>query len=209
MIGRAAAVALGSILLATACVHVPNEAPELSREIGARMLALRSAHLAKGRAYMDSKRVEVHRFIVEQWVPTFTRTALESPAVKAEIGKATTTEQQVELFTGLGLRIQKQIDAKRTEMMRPIGELERELVSSIQNAHEEAAAANAALTALLAAHAGTTEKQEQLLQKFKLDEKLASSLTKAERVVGLMTAGKDAMEQNRGLIDEILSSLRN
>lgn len=195
-----------AVVLAAACVHVPKEAPELSRQVEGRMLALRSAHLATVRAYVAAKRVQVDRFVAEQWVPAFTQNVLSSGAVQSEIAKATTPARQVELFSGLGLRIQKQIDGKRTEMMRPLDELERQLVGSVQTAYDEALAANSALTALLEAHADTTQKKDELLQRFAIDEKLSAAFEKAERVVGLMTAGKDAFEQNRARIEELLGS---
>ena len=202
------AIAAALLVAAPACVHVPKEAPALSRELGGRILALRAAHLAAVRGYVDGKRAEVDRFIQEEWLPAYAKNVMQEPAIQRIVESATTPADRIELLTGLSQRIQKRVDQRRVEMMRPLDELERELVRRTQAAYDELTAGNAALTALLDAHAETSSKQEEVLKTLNVDEKLAAGLGKVEQVVGLMTAGKDAFEQNKVAIGQILESMR-
>jgi len=205
---RRIAFAAALLVVAPACVHVPKEAPALSRELGSRILALRAAHLAAVRAYIGGKRAELDRFVHEQWLPTYAKSVMEEPAIQKVVASATTPADRVEVLTGLGQRIQKRIDQRRSELMRPLDDLERELVGRIQAAYDEVTAGNAALTALLDAHADTSAKQDEILKRLEVDEKLATALGKVEKVVGLITAGKDALEQNQATIGQIIESMR-
>jgi len=108
---------------------------------------------------------------------------MEEPATQKVVASATTPADRVELITGLGQRIQKRVDRRRSELMRPIDELERELLGRIQVSYDEILAGNSALTALLEAHAETSAKQDEILKKLEVNEKLATALAKVEKVV--------------------------
>src|SRR3954465_12899716 len=75
-------IAAGLLLSLAACAHVPREAPELSAGLAGRMQAVKAAHLQAVHLYMGGKRAEVDRFVEQEWLPVFSRTALESAAVQ-------------------------------------------------------------------------------------------------------------------------------
>ncbi|ABS28184.1 hypothetical protein [Anaeromyxobacter sp. Fw109-5] len=200
---------VGALLVALpACVHVPNQAPALSRELGSRVAALRAAHLATIRAYFDAKREHVDRFVQDEWIPAYAKNVLDEPAIQKILASAQTPADRVEVLVGLGQRIQRRIDQRRAEMMRPLDDLERELARRVEAEYDGVTASNAAITALLDAHAETTSTQEGALGAIHVDRTLAAALDKVEKVVGLMTAGKDAFEENEAAIKKVIESLR-
>lgn len=192
------------------CVHVPKEAPELSGELAGRMQTVKAAHLQAVRLYMAGKRADVDRFIEQEWLPVFAKNALESQGIQRAVQqmcKGDNAAERVELLVGLGTRLQAQLNRKRTELMRPLDEFERGLVQELEVTYNEMTAMNATLTGLLQAHADTTKTQTEILQKLHVTDHIASTLDDADKIVGLLTSGRDAFERNRDKIDEILKSV--
>src|SRR5712675_2354351 len=94
------------------CVHVPQEAPQLSLELAGRMQAVRVAHLQSVRLYMAAKHAEVDTFIAREWLPVFARNTFEAPAVQRvyeQACRSNSAADRLELFVGLGTRLQAQL----------------------------------------------------------------------------------------------------
>lgn len=201
----------GLLLILIGCVHVPKEAPQLSLELAGRMQAVKAAHLQSVRLYMAAKRAELDAFIAREWLPLFAKNTFEAPAVQRvyeQACRSNAAADRLDLFVGLGTRLQAQLNQKRTELMQPLDAFETELVRSIEESYNEMLAMNATLTGLLRAHAETTAAQNDILQTLKVDDKLASTTAEGDKLVGMITAGRDAFEQNKSKIEEILKALR-
>jgi len=203
------AAILAAILFA--CVHVPKEAPELSLALAERMQAVKVAHVQSIRLYMAAKRAEVDAFIAREWLPVFARNTFETAAVQRayeQACKSNVPSERLELFVGLGIRLQAQLNQKRTELMQPLDAFEAELMRSIEDNYNEMLAINATLTGLLRAHAETTGTQTEILQKLRVDDKLASATAEADKLVAMLIADRDSFEKNKPKIDEILRALK-
>jgi len=201
----------GLLLTLIGCVHVPQEAPQLSLELAGRIQAVKAAHLQSVRLYMAAKRADVDTFIAREWLAVFARNTFEAPAVQRvyeQACRSNSAADRLELFVGLGTRLQVQLNQKRTELMQPLDAFEAELVRSIEGAYNEMLAINATLTGLLRAHAETTQTQMDILQKLKVDDRLASAVTEADKLVAMLTADRDAFQRNKPKIDEILKALK-
>jgi len=160
---------------------------------------------------MLAKRADVDRFVQQDWLPLFAKTALETPAVQRVFQQACRAESptdRIEALVGLGTRLQAQLNQRRTELMQPLDQFEADLIRSVETAYSEMLAANATLTGLLQAHAETTATQAEIAQSLKIDDKLTSGLTDADKLVALLTGGRDALEKNRGEIEEILNAVK-
>ncbi len=207
-------VALSMVMLAVtvlSCVHVPKQAPDLSLALSERMQAVKAAHVQSVRLYMAAKRADVDSFILREWLPTFAKNAFEVAAVQRayeQACKSNSAAERLELFVGLGARLQMQLNQKRTELMQPLDAFESALMRSIEESYNEMLAINATLTGLLRAHAETTETQTEILQKLKVDDKLASATADADKLVAMLIADRDSFEKNKPKIDEILKTLK-
>jgi len=160
---------------------------------------------------LAAKRADVDKFVQQDWLPFFAKTALETPAVQRVFQQACRAESptdRIEALVGLGTRLQAQLNQKRTELMQPLDQFEADLIRSVETAYSEMLAANATLTGLLQAHAETTATQAEIAKGLKIDDKLASSITEADKLVALLTAGREGFERNRGKIEEILNAVK-
>jgi len=202
-------VAAFVLLTATGCASVPAAAPQLSATLGGRIQEMHVAHLQVVRLYFNGKRAEVDRFVNDEWLPHLTKAVLEQPAIASRIDQleaGTPPAERAELIAGIGKRIQVMTNAKRLELMRPLEEYERAVVRRLEESYSTTQAINATLTGLLGATADATKTQQDLIGALQMQKPLEGAFTGAEKLVGLITEGRNAYETNRLAIDAILNA---
>ena len=69
------------ILMMTACVSIPPEAPELSAQLGNRISAIEQSNLTLLHRYFDRKKQDIDEFIQHEWVPEFANQFFAEPAI--------------------------------------------------------------------------------------------------------------------------------
>jgi hypothetical protein len=155
-------LALGALMAAcgalglTACSSVPAEAPQLSAELGNRISAIQQSHFALLRQFMDERRERIDEFVNEEWAPRLTTNTFEDPRMKEILDKVAASPDpnaRVQLMARVGPKIQKHIQEKRNELMKPLDEIERALERQLRQEYDQALGVNNALTSYLSSAA--------------------------------------------------------
>lgn len=197
--------------LLTGCVSLPQEVPELSAEIGKRIIESRTSHLTLVHRYLQEKRDRIDEFIAREWIPAFAENVFRKPTIAREWDRIVHNDDKtarLEFITGLGTLLQNKINAKRLELMAPIDEVENLLVAHLNEHYDQMLAANSTLTAFLTSARSVKERQRRVLGVLEIDGKLSAYMGKADEIVGKIVAGKNAYESNKDKINGILDELR-
>lgn len=195
-----------AVLCFTACASVPKEAPVLSQELGTRIDETRRAHLALFRSYIELKRAIVDDFVDREWVSEFTEQVFASPAVAGEwerVLRGDDTDERTEFLVGLGKRLTSKIEAKRRELQAPLDEAEEIVVGHLEQHYDQMHIMNLTVTTLLERQAEATE----IEARFSEDD-LGPLLDKVDELVSLITANRDAAEEDKEGIKDLLDAMR-
>ncbi len=121
-ITRALVVLVSAILWG--CVSIPREAPELSVTLGQRIAAIGDANITLLHRYFDLKRSGVDRFIQDVWVPRFAQKVFTNSNVEREwqeIVASRDTQRRLEFILNAAPALQREINRKRVDLIRPLG----------------------------------------------------------------------------------------
>jgi len=191
-----------------ACVSIPREAPELSAELGKRISAIEDSHISLLRMYMDERRDKVDEFIMKEWVPLFAKEALQEDIIKkawSEICASGTEEDRVRLVTLLGPKIQQRINNKRSELMKPLDDLERSIERRLRNEYTQAKAINNSITSFLSASAKVAENRDRYLNMIGIsDQTISNALDQTDKaVLELSDTAKDKFARVSTFVESI------
>jgi hypothetical protein len=209
--GKRVSAVAAIVMLLSACATIPAEAPVLSAQLSSRISESKRAHEDVVRLFFEMKRAEVDRFVATEWLPVFAGKLFEQPAVQLawnEVVRSQEPVTRVDFIRGLGPRLQAQINERRTEMLKPLEEMEREALRALEHHYNEMIAVNATLTGLLRSGARASETQEAILRGLRADSALHDALGRATEVTRLMTKAVDGYEKNQTKIDELVSAAR-
>ncbi len=210
----AVCVVLAAMALAAGCSKVPQAAPELSVELGRRISAIESSHMALLRQYFDDKRAQVDRFIDEQWIPVFAEETMNDAFMSnlwSQVAESDDPNDRLQYILRLAPKLQREINSQRTSMIAPLDNLEIEIERRLRDEYNQARAINQSLTNLLQSAANITEMRQGYLDQLgvtdtviskainSLDEVSGGLVEKAQSVAGL----KDKTEQFKGRVEEI------
>jgi hypothetical protein len=206
-----AVVTVAALFLQGACASIPQAAPELSAQLASRIQESRRAHIDAVRLYMDVRRQQADDFIAREWIPAFANDVLQQPAVASAFDEAARTSDltlRLEVIVGLGTRLQRQINAKREELMRPLDEAELLITRRLDDHYNEVLAMNSTLTGLLAAGAEATETQARIARHLDPEGKLPEYLDVADELVRELLQRTEEVDEQQAKIDSLLSRLR-
>ena len=157
----------------SACASIPAQAPELSNELGSRLQALESAHLALLHHYMDERRARVNEFVNHEWTPTFTREFFSDPEMQAawnQVVQSGSEEDRSGYLLNVAPALMEEISTKRNEMLLPIYKIERELEQRLREDYSQAKAINTALTSFLSSATEVEKTRRDYLSRAGVDE---------------------------------------
>lgn len=149
---RRPAAVLASALCVSACATIPSEAPVLSAELGKRISAIEESNMTLLQRFFDLKRQDVEQFIDEVWVPTLTTDILNRSAISQtwdDIVASGDKDDRQEFIIRVGSKLQKAINQKRAELIRPLDEIERHIRQRLQHEFDQARSINNTLTSFL------------------------------------------------------------
>ena len=208
---RMAIVSSLTLTAIVGCTSIPSETVELSAELGRQINVARSAHLAAVRSYFGERKNRIDRFVSREWLPVFAENVFNQPTIKAawlRIVQQGSEKERLDFIVGLGPRLQRRIDGKRTELTQPILEAERLLISEIDAHYQDMTTANATLTSFLASSADLDQTRARLVGKIPGAGRFSGYFTDVERMVSLITAGRAAFDESRADIEKIMNRLR-
>lgn len=156
-----------------ACASIPAEAPVLSDELGHRLQALESAHLALLHHYMEERRARVNEFVDHEWIPTFTHEFFSDPEMQAawsQVVQSGSEEDRSGYLLNVAPALMEEISAKRNEMLLPLYEIERQLEGGLREDYIQAKAINTALTSFLISASEVAQTRQNYLARAGVDE---------------------------------------
>lgn len=200
-----------TLLGLSGCSSLPQQAPELSAEIGLQIMETKASHLALLNQFIIQKRSSVDDFITKVWIPEFAKNVFKKPSVSKEwdrVVESNNKTQRLIFITGLGTLLQKKINAKRIELMHPVDELEHHLVSHLYNHYDDMLTANSTLTLFLNSSLSIKERQNKTLQKLHINN-INEKMLIADDIVAKIVSGKYSYTKNKNTIHLMLNKLKN
>lgn len=156
------------------CASIPPEAPELSAQLGGRIGALEVAHVRAVEKFFAERRLRVDEFIQQTWVPTFAGEFFQEKEID-EVWKQVVASRdpndRLQFLVVVGPRLQKKINEKRLELVKPLEDLEREVKSKLKTEYDQAKAINNTLTAFLQSASKVEENRKRYLEMLGISDK--------------------------------------
>jgi len=165
---------LMGFLLILGCATIPSEAPQLSAQLGTRISAVEAPHRRLLADFFNEKRRRVDEFIQEEWIPLFAKELFSDPAIANtwdEVVRSQEMGDRVKFILIAGPRLQKKINTKRLELIRPLDELERTIASKLKNEYDQMRAINNTLTSFLVSASKVEETRRRYLEMVGISEK--------------------------------------
>jgi hypothetical protein len=159
-------VIIASMLLMTACVSIPPEAPELSAELGNRISKIEQSHLMLLGRFFDRKKEDVDSFIQDRWVPEFAKQFFSEPAIANvwdQIVASGSKEDRLQFILRTSPTLQQKINDKRLQLIKPLEDLEQQIASKISADYSQAKSINNSITSLLLSAAEVVENRDRYL----------------------------------------------
>jgi hypothetical protein len=188
---------VASVLGIQGCASVPQEAPELSAELGKRIAAIETAHINMLHRFMDEKRRQVDEFLIREWVPKFAENLFAEQAVIDLWNQACTsndTSFRLEFISGLGTRVQAKINEQRLELIKPLDEAEKAFERRLRADYAEAKAINNVLTSFLSSTAKVAENRDRFLNMLGVKDDLVETIDAIDEAVTDLVTKKKAAE---------------
>lgn len=185
-------------LLCAGCASIPPEAPELSAQLGSRISAVESAHRRLLADFFNEKRRRVDEFVQETWVPLFAKNFFDDPKIAAvwqQVVASSDPNDRLKFITMVGPKLQEKINAKRTELIQPLDQLEQEIALKLQAEYDQMQSINGTLTAFLQSASKVEENRKRYLEMIGVnDNKVSSVLGQAENAVSELVQATDSIE---------------
>lgn len=155
-----------SMVLLTACVSIPPEAPELSTELGNRIAKIEQSHLMLLGRFFDRKKEDVDTFIQDRWVPEFAKQFFSEPAIASvwdQIVASGSKEDRLQFILRTSPTLQQKINNKRLQLIKPLEDLEQQIATRISADYSQAKSINNSITSLLLSAADVVENRDRYL----------------------------------------------
>lgn len=188
------------------CASIPPQAPQLSEELGNQIASLEKSHITLLHAYFDERRDRVDEFINKVWVPEFTNTFFSNPQIQDawdHIVQSQDTQERMEFFIAVGPQLQDVINEKRSELIKPLDELEQEIEKAIREEYNLARSANNTLTSFLTTASKIDENRQRYLKMLNIsDDKISSIINQTDDVLNKLVATGEKVQTQADNLDE-------
>ena len=216
---RILSLIFGASLVLAGCSSIPSEAPELSAQLGTRISSLESTHVWLLEEFFRDKRQKVDDFIQEIWVPEFTQEFFSTPKIDAmwqQVAKSQDINDRVKFSTIVGQKLQEKINIKRTELIKPLDELELTIKNKLKSEYDQTRAINNTLTAFLLSASEVEANRKRYLDMVGItDSKVDNVVNETDQAVSELVDAAQSIadkaknaEKYRDKIKDILDKLR-
>jgi hypothetical protein len=167
-----------SSLLMVSCASIPKETVTLSKTIGSDLQILHDSHRNMVQLYYNGINGNVNAFIDDVYAPFVIHYVLEVELNKHKRGESSIygiienagktggkgeTEEALDVMLEFQEAANQQINVKRNELLSPILQQEKEILSAIDQSYQNTIYANATLTAYLVSVRKVKESQNEAL----------------------------------------------
>ncbi|HEX2494880.1 MAG TPA: hypothetical protein VHK24_14000, partial [Steroidobacter sp.] len=160
------------------CVSIPSEAPELSAQLGSRVSAMEAAHRRLVTEYFSEKRRQIDEFVQEEWVPVFAAEFFSDHDVENvwdQVVASNNPSDRLKFILIAGPKLQATINSKRTELIRPIDQLETAVQQKLADEYNGMRAINGTLTAFLQSASEVDTNRKRYLDMLGVSDKTLTS----------------------------------
>lgn len=196
-----------------ACATIPPEAPEMSAELGKRIVAIQNSNITLLHRFFDLKRAGIDQFIQNEWVPNFAQEIFSDQEVKKVWDTIVVENNQADRLKFLiimGPKLQGRINQKRTELIKPLDDIEKQIEESLRNNYAQAGAINNSITSFLVSASKIDQSRSRYLQMVGIsDNKIGSAIDKVNNVVDDLLSGAKKADDTSKKLDEYLKKLRD
>ncbi|OAJ95110.1 hypothetical protein [Vibrio bivalvicida] len=207
-----------SISTLVGCSSIPQEAPELSLELGKRIQVLEQSNVTLLKRFFEQKRAQVDEFIAKEWIPEFAEQVFSNNKVAKDwntIVEENSKHQRVAFLVKYGPKLQQKINQKRKKLIKPLDDLERLIEEKIRFEFAQARAINHSLTSFLTSASKIDENRERYLNFVgfeqsemtnlidKTDEAVESLLGKTNKLNKKTEEAKEYLEKMEGLRESL------
>ncbi|MCH7972967.1 MAG: hypothetical protein IH949_03615 [Bacteroidetes bacterium] len=202
-----------SILLISGCATIPSEAPQLSGELGKRISAIERSNITLLHKFFDLKRNEVDKFIEKEWTPIFAKNFFSEPKIQ-KLWETIVTENnpadRLKFLIITGPKLQKKINRKRLELIKPLDKWERLIERKIRTEFRQARSINNSITSFLISASKVEENRNRYLNMIGItDDKIGALIDGVDETVGnLVDKSKDIKSYSEKYIKK-LNDLKN
>ena len=157
-------VVIFSALLLVSCASIPKETVTLSKTIGSDLQILHDSHRNMVQLYYNGIKLNINTFIDDVYAPFIIHHVLEVELNKHKRGESSIygiienagkkggkdeTEEALNVMLEFQEAANQQINAKKAELLSPILQQEREILSAIDQSYQNTIYANTTLTTYL------------------------------------------------------------
>ena len=193
-----------TVTLGAGCASIPQEAPDLSVQVGKRIAAIEQSHIRLLEAFFGEKRKQIEAYIAQVWIPTFADNFFSLPVnekIWNELVSSGNKVDRLEFVTRAGRATLRRINEKRAELIQPLDDLERSMRDRIQAEYQQARAANNAITSFLSSAAAVDANRRRYMDLIDLPQsKLDEFVNEANDRVGTLVGG---VEQVKGAVEDV------
>lgn len=204
---------LAFIFLIPGCATIPSEAPQLSGELGKRISAIERSNITLLHKFFDLKRNEVDKFIEKEWTPIFAKNFFSEPKIQ-KMWETIVTENnpadRLKFLIITGPKLQKKINRKRLELIKPLDKWERLIERKIRTEFRQARSINNSITSFLISASKVEENRNRYLNMIGItDDKIGALIDGVDETVGnLVDKSKDIKSYSEKYIKK-LNNLKN
>ena len=202
-----------SLVISIGCVSIPPEAPELSAELGRKISAIEDSNITLLKRFFDQKRLEVDKFIENEWVPEFAEQFFSHPTIADAwdtIVREDDKKERIVFLTKTGPKLQTKINEKRLELIQPLDDLERRIEQHIREEYSQARAMNNSITSFLLSASKVAESRDRYLKMVGLtDEKVGKLIDQTDDAVTNLLGKAHAAKDKVNRAEEFLSKIRS
>lgn len=167
-----------SSLLMVSCASIPKETIILSKTIGSDLQILHDSHRNMVQLYYNGIKLNINTFIDDVYAPFVIHHVLEIELNKYKRGESSIygiienagkkggkgeTEEALNIMLEFQEAANQQINAKKSELLSPILQQEREILNAIDQSYQNTKYANTTLTAYLVSVRKVKESQNEAL----------------------------------------------
>ena len=199
--------------MVSACTSIPQEAPELSAELGKRIAAIEESHIALLHNFMDEKRKKVDEFVTNEWTPKFAENYFKQLGISNawdQVVASGNKEDRLKLLTLVGPKLQERINQERLSLIKPLDDIEQTIERKLRDEYQQAKALNNSITSYLTSTAKVAENRDRLLDLAGVDSSnIQKAITNADNAVNQLVDSKSSVESRFSTFKDSIESARN
>ncbi|QOI95893.1 hypothetical protein [Aeromonas salmonicida] len=183
----------------TACVNVPSEAPDLSIELGKRIQLLEQSHKSLVNQFFEEKRRLLEVFLYDVWLPDFAERFFAKEGISKvwdQIVHNNNKNDRLRFILEVAPKVQQALNAERERLLRPLNDLERQLLTSLSTEYSNAKAINNTLTSYLTSVSDISGTRQRYLDMTGITEdKYSNYLDDVNNIVADLTVYSQKAEE--------------